>query len=142
MSDKVIIDGVDVSECGFFHPEYGDKYCHIALAFSEEYSDCMECKDNPDCYFKQLQRLKAENEELKEELKRQEEDISTACVDCANLQNLSNALEKIREVAKTVINSANCNNCDGVGYYDGCKDINCGDYAIRKIFDKINEVLK
>lgn len=64
----IITDGIDVRECGFFHPEY-DEYCHIALAFSEDYGECMECKDNPDCYFKQLKRIEAENKILQEKLK-------------------------------------------------------------------------
>lgn len=62
------INGVDVAECGFYHPEI-DNYCHIALAFAEDYVDddhtYLECKQNPNCYFKKLQRLKQENEELK-----------------------------------------------------------------------------
>lgn len=58
-----------------------------------------------------------------------------------NLQFLK-LIEELQEIAKTVINSANCSNCDGVGYYDGCQDIKCGDWAVRKILEKINEVLK
>ena len=61
--DKVIIDGVNVSKCGFYHPEY-DNYCHIALAFSEDYGECNECKDNPNCYYKQLKRLESEYDDL------------------------------------------------------------------------------
>lgn len=56
MTEEIIIDGVDVSECGFFHPKYKDTDCHIALAFSEEYEGCMKCENNPNCYFKQLKR--------------------------------------------------------------------------------------
>ncbi len=70
MTDKeIIIDGVDVSGCGFFHPECGDYSCHIALAFPDEYTDAentyFKCEQNPECYYKQLQTLKAENEELR-----------------------------------------------------------------------------
>lgn len=70
MTDKeIIIDGVYVSGCGFFHPECGDYSCHIALAFPDEYTDAentyFKCEQNPNCYYKQLQTLKAENEELK-----------------------------------------------------------------------------
>lgn len=56
MTEEMIIDGVDVSECGFFHPKYKDTDCHIALAFSEEYEGCMKCENNPNCYFKQRKR--------------------------------------------------------------------------------------
>ena len=55
MTKETIIDGVNVSECGFFHPEY-DTDCHIALAFSDQYEGCMKCENNPNCYFKQLKR--------------------------------------------------------------------------------------
>lgn len=76
MNKPIIIDGVDVRKCGFFHPEY-DEYCHIALAFSENYGECMKCKDNPDCYYKQLQRLKAENKKLLKELQYRYEEMNT-----------------------------------------------------------------
>lgn len=75
MNKPIIIDGVDVRKCGFFHPEY-DEYCHIALAFSENYGECMKCKDNPDCYYKQLQRLKAENKKLLKELQYKYEEMN------------------------------------------------------------------
>lgn len=63
MTDKQIIDGVDVSECGFFHPEYKNTDCHIALAFSEEYEGCIKCVNNPNCYYKQLKRKEQELQE-------------------------------------------------------------------------------
>lgn len=44
MTKEIIIDGVNVSECGFFHPKYKDTDCHIALAFSEEYESCRQCR--------------------------------------------------------------------------------------------------
>lgn len=57
MMNEVIIDGVDVSGCEFFEPKAQVMQCHMQ-AITER------CKDN-NCYFKQLQRLKKENEELK-----------------------------------------------------------------------------
>lgn len=65
MTDKeIIIDGADVSKCGFFHPEY-DTDCHIALAFSDQYEGCMKCENNPNCYFKQLKRAELKLEKIK-----------------------------------------------------------------------------
>lgn len=66
------------------------------------------------------------------------------CNDIPNceIKKYKQALEEIRGIAKTVISASNCSNCDGVGYYDGCLDDHCGDYAIRKIADKIDEVLR
>ena len=65
MTEKIIIDGVNVSECGFFHPKYKDTDCHIALAFSEEYEGCMKCENNPNCYFKQLKRAEQKLNKIK-----------------------------------------------------------------------------
>ena len=61
MTDKqIIIDGCNVSGCGFYHSETGTE-CHIALAFAEEYTDdnhtYFKCEQNPNCYFKQLKYL-------------------------------------------------------------------------------------
>lgn len=56
MTEEIIVDGVNVSECGFFHPKYKDTDCHIALAFSEEYEGCMKCENNPNCNSKQRKR--------------------------------------------------------------------------------------
>ncbi len=69
MTDKeIIIDGVDVSGCGFFIPNVAITLV-IALAFPDEYTDAentyFKCEQNPECYYKQLQTLKAENEELR-----------------------------------------------------------------------------
>lgn len=65
---KVIIDGVDVSECDRLRTYRdwtysSDKWCGISND-----GGC-ECEQNPNCYYKQLQRLKKENERLKEELR-------------------------------------------------------------------------
>lgn len=93
----IIIDGVDVSKCGFFHlKEYGSTDCHIALAFSEEYDGCIKCELNPNCYFKQLARKTQECEELKREI-----DIRS----CANIElslefkKYKKAIDEIEEIA-------------------------------------------
>lgn len=69
MTDKeqIIIDGVDVSKCGFIHPEISKTQCHIALAFSDQYEECTNCEQIEDCYFKQLARKTQECENLTRE---------------------------------------------------------------------------
>ena len=63
MTDKqIIIDGVDVSGCG----HYEDLNC---FAYRDSCGYPLDCKDNPNCSYKQLKRKKQENEELKEEIK-------------------------------------------------------------------------
>ena len=115
MSDKVIID-VDVSECTHF-----DKDNHQRKVF-----DCYEIEGFPNfckgdnCYYKQLQRLKAENEKLKE---KNEELIAQLSrfyrkKEYIRLLKYKQALEEIREIS-----SPHCSQC-------------------REIIDKINEVLK
>ena len=55
MSDKKIIDGIDVSKC----QHYGkcSAHCYVVDEL---------CSDNPNCYYKQLKRLRQENSDLKE----------------------------------------------------------------------------
>ena len=115
MTDKVIIDGVDVNGCHHF-----DKDNHQRKVF-----DCYEiegfpnfCEGDNNCYFKQLQRLKAENGKLKK------------------------ALEEIREIAKVCKVRSECFSCK---YYNDCEfeDAELPTHDISKfIIDKINEVLK
>lgn len=54
---KPIINGIDVSECIF----YSENNCDIGY-IADSYPK--NCKNNPDCYFKQLKRLQEENKRL------------------------------------------------------------------------------
>ena len=64
---KIMIDGVNVDECKLYD-------CGTC---NSEQVPSLNCNDNPNCYFKQLQRLKAENERLKKQLEiYDEEDIT------------------------------------------------------------------
>lgn len=73
MSEQIIIDGVDVTKCKFYEyvTEKDNKMkflksgnCHIGFCgYLYNYDDLINiieksCLDNPDCYYKQLQRLK------------------------------------------------------------------------------------
>ena len=63
---QIIIDGIDVSECQDFYISTvkKGKYCHCVC----DNTPYLACKDNQNCYFKQLARKTQECEELKEEL--------------------------------------------------------------------------
>ena len=104
MTKEIIIDGVNVAECGFFHENTGTE-CHIALAFSEDYGTCWHCEQIEDCYFKQLKRLAKENEELKKQVetfkKMFEEQFEYKEI---NLKKL----EKIKAIANNAILILNC----------------------------------
>ncbi len=62
MTDKeeIIIDGVDVSKCEYSSTTPSNILC---------YMKGNKCKNNPNCYFKQLARKTQECEELKEKIK-------------------------------------------------------------------------
>ena len=63
MEREIIIDGVNVAGCGYFCE--ADKECSICgMGTDGEDTFCRDCKDNSNCYYKQLQQLKAENERL------------------------------------------------------------------------------
>lgn len=51
MSNKIIIDGIDVSECEHFKGNLRYNCCNY-------YVDNFCCEENPNCYFKQLARAK------------------------------------------------------------------------------------
>lgn len=49
------------------------------------------------------------------------------CQDCTDC-----VLKKIYENLKQVAISGQCDNCDGIGYYNGCDDTECGMYQALK----------
>lgn len=70
MTDKqIIIDGVDVKSCIFFHKQYIEEgfECDDECIKIENFchTNGYECEKDTDCYYKQLKRLQAENEVLK-----------------------------------------------------------------------------
>ena len=72
---RVIIDGVDVSGCEFVVKPINDNRikCHCAkgllqIAKMQEQPESIKsglCENNPNCYYKQLQRKEKECKELK-----------------------------------------------------------------------------
>ena len=72
MTDKeqIIIDGVDVSECQDFYISSANTRCCNCESDNTQF---LPCKDNPNCYFKQLARKTQECEQLNEENRRLKE---------------------------------------------------------------------
>ena len=70
MTDKkeIIIDSVDVSGCKHYNPEQYFE-CNIG---------CCHCEENPDCYYKQLNRKEQECEKIKQAL----DIIEEYCMQC------------------------------------------------------------
>ena len=135
MTEEIIIDGVNVAECGYYYDTFGHcDLCGIGTDRSDTF--CLYCKDNTNCYYKQLKRLEQENKELKECLKvYQRPDIVKVLTDYRTgelqlqenkLNNYRSALEEIREDIRS---------------FYGCED-SSNDYKLVNMIDKINEVLK
>ena len=92
MSNKqIIIDGVDVSGCGWYNP-------NIKM-------DCLlqplqndACKNNPNCHYKQLALKEQECEELEKELAKVYEDIklSPLCYKCDEEECLQKEIDKLK----------------------------------------------
>ena len=131
MSEE-IIDYVDVSGCRFLDEWYHCKICNELCDSKCLIVEDIECKTYDDCYYKQLKRLQAENEELKAQIEQLEDFIkSDGEIDHINHEytyKLKKALEEIREIAKIAFIV-----CD-----DECGNAN----KFAEIQDKINEVLK
>ena len=49
----------------------------------------------------------------------------------------ADVIKKIEKHANIALAANCCNRCDGVGYYEGCMDINCATYQMNKIMDII-----
>lgn len=141
------INGIDVSEWelkGVLIPITECKYF-------EGIGDCKEakglCVDNDNCYFKQLARLREENEELKKQLEFSR--THKTVLDAGRIK-YKQALEEIRNIAeKLITETPEYNSCY---YKDECGD-NCtpkkqskAEYCcyenVDKILTIINEVLK
>ena len=111
MTEEIIVDGVNVAGCQCFENDkclWSKKYYESNLT-----PNCEEVKD---CYYKQLQRLKQENENLKKEVKQ----IRT--YEELKLKKYKQALEEIREIV--------------TGNYDVLEP-----QAKKDIENKINEVI-
>ena len=69
MSEEIIIDGVNVAECEYYIQDYQrannieGRYEHCKDVCELNGDNYFYCKMNKNCYYKQLKRLQAENEE-------------------------------------------------------------------------------
>lgn len=89
---EVIIDGVNVAECEFFKENRG--------------FNCFKkkgCTENSNCYFKQLQRAKAENEILHITIEKLKGDLCIAEDSLRDYQEHYNKLEAENEKLKKAI---------------------------------------
>lgn len=75
MTDKHIIDGVDVSKCDYF--SFADEY--YCGECSSEFS-CAICDERPNCCYKQLKRKEQTLIKIKDI-------VENKCLGCANFYN-------------------------------------------------------
>ena len=65
MTDKqIMIDGVDVSGCKYFNSHCKECKAEYYTRYGYEIVKFNSCKDNPNCYFKQLKRSEAQCEDM------------------------------------------------------------------------------
>ena len=121
MTEEIIIDGVNVAGCYFYYK--GECRCEQncidddkgetikELFYREPEHNKWECEPSKDCYYKQLQILKQENEKLKEKFKQFFNIDNQECWDLAFLNNENanyrSALEEIKDMCKFNFVAAN-----------------------------------
>lgn len=114
MTDKqeIIIDSVDVSEC----KNYNGSIVMDCLLYPLQ-TDA--CKNNPNCYYKQLQRKTAECEELKNTLNKLTRGVVIPMQE-PEVINLANHYHKaLDEIEKYTIKEF-CENCEADDYPASC----------------------
>lgn len=139
MIDKLMVDNIDVSKCEFLIISNDKHLCRCiksdlfgAIEFVEN-ARKGNCEDNPNCYFKLLQREKQSSQEARDtsikEFNRAEE---LNCTAKSVLQNdkYARVLREIKEIAEENIRIADLEGLNGV-YRRGLAE---------QILQKINEV--
>ena len=122
--------------CGY----YTDGECNICgMGTDGEDTFCKYCKDNPNCYYKQLTELKAENYELRENFEGQKNAYKKAykklnsmyMENCEYTGKLEQTLQEIKKIAEE-----DCEFCDDIG---GCMDNECRKVRILDLITKAEE---
>ena len=89
MTDKQIIDGVDVSGCLFYQTNFEEDYDVKIKHYCSNWHNSCESNNNTNCYYKNWQRAEQKLEKIKETVKYYAEIrcedckyLSVKCVDC------------------------------------------------------------
>lgn len=148
---KVIVDGVNVTGCGYYSDIFGHcDLCGIGTDKSDTF--CCYCKDNTNCYYKQLIRLKQQHNDDTEEIAKLGLDV--VILEQEN-EKLKESIEKLLKVQYSLAD--NCKKYEQTlediknemsdkyqfgglnGYEDFCKYY---EREYTRIISKIDEVLK
>lgn len=108
MTDKeqIMIDGVDVSKCQDFYinclTKKDNQYCNC----DSDNTRFLQCKDNPDCYYKQLTRKTQECERSRKRISDLEERIINHSNEveeyCSRLADKNKKCEKYEQALEEV----------------------------------------
>ena len=99
--EKIIVDGIDISNCLFHEVDINRKnICELNYMSASGYNICYKCSDNPNCYFKQKARKEQECEKLKEE----NEETKAQRDTYISLMNVYKNISKGRQDSEIVIN--------------------------------------
>lgn len=104
--DSIMIDGEVVNGCLFIGTNGLTSH---KIPYCREFTN--NCKDNPNCYFKQLARKAQECEKSKKELKELKRQYKLSCLDCeyknmkADVNRYRKSLEEIKDYCSSKIKS-------------------------------------
>lgn len=113
MTDKqIIIDSIDVSKCKYFDYYYKECKAEYYTRYGYEIVKCDSCKDNPNCYYKQLKRKEQECEKLKQTLTEIKEiakntikNVSDRCIETTPMYSVHKQI--LQKISKCEVENGN-----------------------------------
>lgn len=129
MTDKeqIIIDGVDILDCDNYYVE--QETDQVKCDLSDEY-----CRENKNCFYKQLARKTQECEELKEQLKIKDNENSNLNKKYRQEQDERRSYRKALEEIEDVIKTPCAEDCV---YYELSRCYDCIKTSILNIIGKV-----
>ena len=138
MHDKqIIIDGIDVSGCSYGEIEKDVFKCSCEYNVR---SASMFCKDNPNCYYKQLKRKEQECWDLRSVrdswMSKCEQEMKTSEFFQDRFEDLKRTLTEIKEILEIHKD----NKCAICSKFDECfEHPSCDNIILQKISEVIDE---
>lgn len=131
---QIIINEVDVSWCEWIREiELDSEYICTCNSLNKTSS---YCKDNPNCYYKQLKEKEKECEEL-EKLYKELQDDMLSCNKCRATIKLQQQLDQLKQTIAEIKELIQSDYCTEIGSCEFCAEI--GNCLNRKIIHKISE---